>query len=38
MTVFVFAGAAALTIGLLTVSYQAISASLANPIKSLSTE
>lgn len=36
--VFVAAGAGALTITLLTVSYQAIKAALANPVKSLRTE
>jgi putative ABC transport system permease protein len=38
MTVFVLAGVAALVIGLLTVSYQAIAAALVNPVKTLSTE
>ena len=36
--VFVLAGAAALLIALLTVSFQAIKAAIANPVKSLRTE
>ena len=36
--VFVLAGIAALLIALLTVSYQAVKAALANPVKSLRTE
>jgi len=36
--VFLLAGIAALLIALLTVSYQAIKAALANPVKSLRTE
>jgi putative ABC transport system permease protein len=36
--VFVAAGIAALLIALLTVSFQAIKAALANPVKSLRTE
>ena len=37
-TVFIIAGAAALLIAILTVSFQAIRAAVANPIKSLRTE
>ena len=37
-TVFVWAGAMALLIALLTVSFQAIKAAVANPVKSLRTE
>lgn len=37
-TVFVFAGAAAILIALITVSFQAIKAAIANPVKSLRTE
>lgn len=37
-TVFVIAGLAALLIALITVSYQAVKAALANPVKSLRTE
>jgi putative ABC transport system permease protein len=36
--VFVLAGLAAVLIALLTVSYQAIKAAIANPVKSLRTE
>ena len=36
--VFVFAGAIALIIALFTVSFQAVSAAIANPVKSLRTE
>jgi putative ABC transport system permease protein len=36
--VFVLAGVAALLIALLTVSYQAVKAAIANPVKSLWTE
>ena len=36
--VFVFAGITALLIALLTISFQAIRAGLANPVKSLRTE
>ncbi|HVX52043.1 MAG TPA: hypothetical protein VHB48_17930, partial [Chitinophagaceae bacterium] len=36
--VFIMAGAAALLIALLTVSYQAVRAAIANPVKSLRTE
>ncbi len=38
LSVFALAGAAALLIALLTVSYQAIKAAIANPVKSLRTE
>jgi putative ABC transport system permease protein len=37
-TVFAFAGIAALAIALLTISFQAIKAAIANPVKSLRTE
>jgi putative ABC transport system permease protein len=37
-TVFVFAGLAAIVIALATISFQAIKAAIANPIKSLRTE
>jgi putative ABC transport system permease protein len=37
-SVFVFAGTAALLIALLTISFQAIKAAIANPVKSLRTE
>jgi putative ABC transport system permease protein len=36
--VFVFAGILSITISVLTVSYQAIKAAVANPVKSLRTE
>jgi hypothetical protein len=36
--VFVMAGIGAITIALLTVSYQAVKAAVANPVKSLRTE
>jgi putative ABC transport system permease protein len=35
---FVFAGALAMTIALLTIGFQALKAAMANPVKSLRTE